>query len=80
MYIKYSEAEQNLIKAISEHWYHVIHSTDMIPVTLYRILAVECFINNKQGPAIEALRKVCKAIEDCKIFRHTKEFDDLCKF
>jgi hypothetical protein len=79
MMFDYSEAEQTLIKTISEHWFDVIHKTDINPPNLYRIMAEEAFVDNRRGPAIEALRRVCKALRDSKIYRCTPEFDKLCE-
>lgn len=75
----YSKAEQILIKQISAHWFDIIHKTDINPPNLYNILAQEAFVDNKHGPEFEALRKVCKALRDSKIYRCTPEFDKLCQ-
>jgi hypothetical protein len=77
--VEYSEAEKTLIKSISEHWYEIIHQTNIVPINVYRALAVTCFLENRTGPEVEALRRVVSAIEECKIYRMTPEFDDLCK-
>lgn len=78
--IDYSEAERRLISKLSNHWINVIDKTSITPHRLYEILATEVFIENKQGPEIEALRKVMKACLDCKPYRMTPEFDELCQF
>lgn len=77
---EYTEAEVKLIKSVSPHWANVITKCEINPTNLYRILAEEAFTDNLQGPSIEALRRVCKAIRSCKIYRHTPEFDALCEF
>lgn len=77
---RFSKAEQRLIREVSEHWYNVIQKTDIPGPNVYQILAYESFINNSQGTHIEALRRVCKACEECSPYRLTPEFDELCKF
>lgn len=77
---QYSNAEVNLIEKISPHWGDIITKSDINPPDLYKILAYEAFINNSSGPEFDALRRVCRAIYQCKIYRMTKEFDKLCEF
>ena len=79
MYI-YSDAELKLINAISEQWAAIISNAVIDPPNLYKLLAVGVFIDNRVGPEIEALRRVCKAIYDGLPYRHTPEFDALCEF
>ena len=77
---EYSEAEKKLIAKISSHWEKVITLTNINPPNLYCIMAKEAFIENRQGPEFEALRRVCKACEKCNPYRRTPEFDKLCEF
>lgn len=76
----FSENEKVLIGKISPHWLDVIQKIDITPIKLYQILCVECFMSNKQGPEIEALRRAMIALESCKVYRLTPEFEELCKF
>lgn len=76
----YSEAEYKLIAKISSHWSKVITLTNINPPNLYAIMAQEAFIENKQGPEFEALRRACQACNTCKPYRFTPEFDKLCEF
>lgn len=76
----YSEAELKLIKAISPHWYGVVHKAEVSQPSLYNILAHECFIENKRGSEVDALRRACKALSECRVYRMTEEFDQLCEF
>lgn len=78
--LEYSDAEKKLIEKLSSHWASVITKTQIAPFNLYTILAKEAFVHNRVGPEIEALRRVCIALEQCKIYRMTPEFDKLCKF
>jgi len=77
---EYSKAELKLIKSISPQWGNVVTKTNIAPSSLYKILAERAFIDNATGPDVEALRRVCKALEECKIYRQTPEFDSLCEF
>ena len=76
---QYSHAEKQLIRRVAPRWLSIIGRTDVNPTTLYRILAVECFCDDRVGPEIEALRRVLNAIENCDPYRMTPEFDKLCE-
>lgn len=76
---EYSEQEIALISALSSHWENVIKKAYIAPLPLYKILAVECFLANRQGPAVDALRRGLAALESCKIYRMTTEFDELIR-
>lgn len=76
-----TEAELKLIRAISPHWYDLVTGdTEFNTPTVFRILVEKCFIENMEGPAVEALRRAYGAIFKCKPYRHTPEFDKLCEF
>lgn len=77
---KYSEAERKLIGKISPHWLDVIDKTCIYPSSLYKELLTIVFVENQNGPHVEALRRVMTAFEECKIDRMTPEFDKLCDF
>jgi hypothetical protein len=77
---EYSKAELKLISVLSSHWFNIIKQTSIIPSSIYGMIAQELFIENRQGPEVDALRRVCRAISDCKPYRRTPEFDALCKF
>jgi hypothetical protein len=76
---EYSEQELALISALSSHWANTVKKTYISPLELYEILAVECFLSNRQGPEVDALRRGLAALESCKIYRMTKEFDELIR-
>lgn len=76
----YSKAEKELIFTLSPHWFGILHKINITPSNLYRILAIEAFIENKSGSEVEALRRVVTAIEKCTTYRLTPEFDKLCHF
>ena len=75
--IKYSEKEKYLFKTLG---YEYLFDFPVEPYTLYRIAAENAFINNHQGPIIDALRKGLRAFTESKPYRLTKEFDDLITF
>jgi len=81
MLSEYSEAEQKLVRELSTHWADVIKTSAMSPPNVYKIMAYEMFVANKQGPAVDALRDVCNRLDTLvPVRRLTKEFDDLCRF
>ncbi len=43
----------------------------------YRIAVEKIFIANTQSKAADSLRRTADALTQCKIYRRTKEFDDL---
>ena len=44
------------------------------------ILGCDCFVENRTGPGVEALRKVCRVLMNSEMYRMTSEFDKLCEF
>jgi uncharacterized protein YjgD (DUF1641 family) len=78
--IKYSEAEQNLIKKlIPEDLSFIILAIDTDHNNSYVAMALDCFIKNEQGPNINTLRKIIEALSNDEIKRGTPEFDALCE-
>jgi hypothetical protein len=76
----YSPKELWMIREISPHWYNIINEgrdSSIMPPNVLRILAEECFINGKTGPAVESLRRVLKAFHGGKIYRMTPEYEAL---
>jgi hypothetical protein len=47
---------------------------------MYKMAVEKAFINNNQGPEVEALRKGMKAITECKPYRNTPEFEELIHY
>jgi hypothetical protein len=76
---EYSEQEFVLISALSPNWTNVIKETYISPLELYKILAIECFLSNRQGPEVDALRRGLAALQSCSIYRMTSEFDELVR-
>lgn len=75
---KYSDAEWKLFQKLG-----FVEILDHVsPVQVYRYAVEDAFINNKQGPAIEALRRGAKEFiqQTSGLFRMTKEFDALLEF
>jgi hypothetical protein len=76
----YSEKEFAMIKSLSPHWAKLIESdktSSVMPPQLLSIVALQCFIDNSSGPAVESLRRCVRACQNCKPYRMTKEYDDL---
>jgi hypothetical protein len=51
----------------------------MAPPAIYRCAVQECFLSNAQGPAVDALRRGFKALEE-GLGRETDEFKALISF
>lgn len=49
------------------------------PVELYRIAVEKCFLANKTGPAVEALRRAVNLLRSCEIGRGDKKFEEALK-
>ena len=79
----YSLEELRLIRELSpeQHRRIVQGMWDYPPHMTYSTIAEDCFIKNRTGPAVEALRRVLRAMQvDGKPFRHTEEFNKLAEF
>lgn len=78
----YSEQEIKLFKDLG--WTYLFTGSyvenPIEPWAMYQIAAEQAFINNLQGPIIDALRKGIKAITECKPYRKTPEFEELIKY
>lgn len=75
---EFSQKELDLIQSLSPHWYKIITThKDFNPPKLYEILAIQCFAENRTGKDVDSLRRIINVLHQCKIFRLTKEFDDL---
>ncbi len=49
-----------------------------IPIcSVYSIAMEDMFIANSTGPAVESLRRCCKALRDGSVWRLTPEWDEL---
>ena len=78
VFIRYSEAEQNLIEHL-DPIDAVVMMNNMRPQQLYDRLAVQAFMENEEVPAHAALRRVIAALEKMEP-RNTDEFNALCRF
>lgn len=77
---EYSIDELILIRELSKHLYECAKGTDINPMSLYELLAVQVVIEGRGGPEVEALRRVLTALKACTHHRLTPEFDKLCEF
>jgi len=74
---KYSAAEEKLFKALGlEH----LLKAPILAVGTYRLAIEEAFINNLQGPAVDALRRAGKSMQNSTPYRFTTAFDALIAF
>ena len=73
----YSTNEWRLIKALGfQELGEIIDS----PTALYRIMVEYVFRKNLKGNHVEALRRAYNALNVCKPYRMTPEFDELVYF
>lgn len=77
---EYSEAELRLIGAIDPTWGTKEAAGRVVPGWLYTSLAVKCFMKNRIGFEVNALRRVLTALQEGEVYRMTPEFDKLCEF
>lgn len=75
-YSDYSKAEEKLL--IELGYGYLLNKVSIIEI--YKMTVEACFINNEQGPAVEALRRGYRAIVECSVYRGTEEFDKLLEF
>ena len=75
---EYTDPEIRLIQQFSNDWKVLI--SHLSPHKLFGTLAWDAFIENRTGPEVEALRRVCAALNGGTVRRYTPEFDVLCKF
>ena len=75
---EFSQAEVTLIKELGFSWLLDPVSRGSIPEPkVYEIMALECFTDDRKGPAVEALRRAVRAIRNGE-YRKTPAFDALC--
>ena len=70
----------NEVRLIREFGYGDLVEHIDVPHSLYRMCVEKAFCENMQGPHVEALRRVYNVLVACKMYRHTEEFEELCKF
>lgn len=76
---EYSEAEIRLFKALG--FSEFVSTTPSVgPATLYLMAASWCFIKDRRGPEVDALRRGYQAFTDRDVYRMTPEFDTLVTF
>jgi len=76
----YSIKEFNMIKECSPHWAMLIErgvSITSVPPDVLQQVAMEVFLNNKSGIAVDSLRKCLNAIHSSKVYRLTDEYESL---
>ena len=76
----YSDKEFEMIKMCSPHWASLIEkgvSITSIPPNVLDCVVMEVFLENKQGHAVDSLRKCVNALKNSKLHRMTPEYDSL---
>lgn len=75
----YSEKEKLFLTKIGYGKFIDLDDCHINPMNVYAMAARKAFVENWTGDDADSLRRICKAIDEGKIFRLTKEFDDLIK-
>lgn len=75
----YSETEKNMIRDLSEHWAVVITKTEISVLDLYKILALECFMQKRESISTELLRNAIIMLESSTTFTLQEYHDALTK-
>ena len=79
MKYNYSETELKMIETISPSSLRL--TTEAVcPSVVFEMMAIQCFIENKTGPAVDALRRAIKASRNCYPYRESPEYEELIKF
>ena len=69
-----------MIAELSSHWKSII-DRDMdggiMAPRLLEMVAMDCFVENKTGKAVDSLRRCIKAGRQCHPYRMTQEYNDL---
>ena len=73
---EYSEKELSLIRKLG--FENLLSNID--PVSLYKVMAEDLFVNNRHSDAVDSVRRCLKAINKANPYRMTPEFDALIKF
>jgi hypothetical protein len=69
---EYSAKELRLIEALSPHIYKLITNNlfnDVPPPRVFEMIIFDLFLEDKKGPAVEALRRAYKAFKKCEVYR-----------
>lgn len=70
----YSENELILIRFCG--FESLIAQDEIQPPTLYDLMAMHCFIENRKGWEVEAIRWAVSMLHKGKVYRHTPEFEE----
>ena len=75
--VVYSENEWHLIDRYGFRNIIENSGTSLYPGLLYPMMCCKAFLVNDQGPEAAALRRGMQALNKCKPFRLTPEFEEL---
>lgn len=76
----YSKKEFAMIKKLSPFWANLIETgknDSVMPPEVLKLVAMECFLENKQGKAVDSLRRCVRANRNCDPYRMTPEYEAL---
>ena len=75
----YSEKEFAMVQACSPHWAMIVclPHLQFNPVSVLECVMKEVFLENKQGPAVESLRRCLREFNYNRVYRMTPEYDAL---
>ena len=71
---EYSTKEIQLFK------YFDVDTNHFTPPTAYRLAVETAFVNDMHGPEVQSLRRCARALRDTKVYRLTKEWDQMIWF
>lgn len=75
----YSKKEFAMIQICSQHWANIVCLPHLKfnPVSVLECVAMECFLENKRGLAVNSLRRCLNALKNSKMYRGTPEYEAL---
>lgn len=76
----YSEKELRMIEELSPFWIKLIKegkADSFMPPDILKMVAMDSFLEKKEGKAVDSLRRCIKAIQRCDPYRMTPEYEAL---
>ncbi len=72
-----SDKEWELVRALSPHWFSLLQEgVNVMFPNILNIIALDCFVDNRTGPAVESLRRCVRHLQSGK-YRKTPEYEEL---
>jgi hypothetical protein len=80
MKTNFSKKELDMIEILSPNWYDLIKNK-RIEITsepsILEIIGMDCFLENKSGPAVDSIRRCLIALKKSNPYRLTEEYENL---